>query len=179
MSSGGGFSNPMKITPLEIQQMRFRLSFRGYARDEVDEFLEGLAKTVESLNRESAELRDRLSAAQQQLADLKKTETTLSNTLVSAQSLGEDMKQAAQRDAELIIKEAELKASEMVREARVELVTLHRDLEDLRKQRLLMIERLRSTVRTFERTLDIEQEEDATHSASAEQAEKIARETNL
>ena len=169
----------MKITPLEIQQMQFKLSFRGYDRDEVDHFLDDLAKTVEVLNRENAELRDRLSAAQQQLADLKKAEATLSSTLVSAQTIGEELKQAAQRDAELIIKEAELKASEMVRESRAELVNVHRDLAELRKQRLLMIERLRSTLRTFERTLDIEQEDESTHSASAEQAEKIARESNL
>ena len=169
----------MKITPLEIQQMQFKLSFRGYDRDEVDHFLDDLAKTVEVLNRENAELRDRLSAAQQQLADLKKAEATLSSTLVSAQTIGEELKQAAQRDAELIIKEAELKASEMVRESRAELVNVHRDLAELRKQRLLMIERLRSTLRTFERTLDIEQEDESTQSASAEQAEKIARESNL
>lgn len=169
----------MKITPLEIQQMQFKLNFRGYARDEVDQFLDDLAKTLEVLNRENAELRDRLSVTQQQLADLKKAEATLSNTLVSAQTIGEELKQAAQRDAELIIKEAELKASEMVRESRAELVTVHRDLSELRKQRLLMIERLRSTLRTFERTLDIEQEEESTHSASAEQAERIARESDL
>lgn len=169
----------MKITPLEIQQMQFKLSFRGYAREEVDQFLDDLAKTVEVLNRENAELRDRLSVTQQQLADLKKAEATLSSTLMSAQTIGEELKQAAQRDAELIIKEAELKASEMVRESRAELVNIHRDLSELRKQRLLMIDRLRSTLRTFERTLDIEQEEESTHSASAEQAERIVRESNL
>lgn len=169
----------MKITPLEIQQMQFKLNFRGYARDEVDQFLDDLAKTLEVLNRENAELRDRLSVTQQQLADLKKAEATLSSTLVSAQTIGEELKQAAQRDAELIIKEAELKASEVVRESRAELVSVQRDLSELRKQRLLMIERLRSTVRTFERTLDIEQEEESTHSASAEQAERIARESDL
>lgn len=169
----------MKITPLEIQQMQFKLNFRGYARDEVDQFLDDLAKTLEVLNRENAELRDRLSVTQQQLADLKKAEATLSNTLVSAQTIGEELKQAAQRDAELIIKEAELKASEVVRESRAELVSVQRDLSELRKQRLLMIERLRSTLRTFERTLDIEQEEESTHSASAEQAERIARESDL
>lgn len=169
----------MKITPLEIQQMQFKLNFRGYARDEVDQFLDDLAKTLEVLNRENAELRDRLSVTQQQLADLKKAEATLSSTLVSAQTIGEELKQAAQRDAELIIKEAELKASEVVRESRAELVSVQRDLSELRKQRLLMIERLRSTLRTFERTLDIEQEEESTHSASAEQAERIARESDL
>ncbi len=168
----------MKITPLEIQQMSFKSCFRGYAKDEVDRFLEDLALTVEVLNRENAELREKLVGAERQVADLKKSETTLSNTLVSAQALGEELKQAAQRDAELIVKEAELKASEMIREARAELANTHRDLSDLRKHRLVMMERLRSTIRNFERTLEIE-EEDSDHSDTAERVEKIVRESNL
>lgn len=169
----------MRITPLEIQQMVFKVRFRGYARDEVDQFLEELAKTFESLNRDNADLREKYTSLEKQLSDVKKAETALSNTLISAQALGEELKQAAQRDAELIMKEAELKASEMVREARAELVGMQRDLVDLRKQRLLMIERLRSTLRTFERTLEIEQEENSDHSDAAERAEKLARESNL
>jgi cell division initiation protein len=84
---------------------------------------------------------------------------TLSNTLVSAQSLAEDVKRSAQRESELVIKEAELKAGEMIRRARVELSNTQRDLSVLQKQRLLMVERLRATLRTFERMLEVEEQE--------------------
>lgn len=168
----------MKITPLEIQQMQFRVCLRGYARDEVNRFLEDLAKTVETLNRDNADLRANLAGVERQFADLKQTEATLSKTMVSVQALSDELKQAAQRDAELVIKEAELKASEMVREARTDLATMHRELSDLRKHRLLMIERLRSTLGTFERMLQIE-EEDSPHSHSADRAERILRNSDL
>ncbi len=168
----------MKITPLEIQQMRFKVCLRGYAREEVDRFLEDLSKTVEALNRDNADLRDKLGSVERQLADLKQTEAMLSKTMVSVQVLSDELKHAAQRDAELVIKEAELKASEMVREARAELATMHGELSDLRKQRLLMLERLRSTLRTFERALEIEEEEDSHHTNSADRAEQIARESD-
>jgi cell division initiation protein len=111
----------MKITPLDIQQMVFRTKLRGYDRDEVNRFLEELAQTVESLNRDNAQLRERLAMTEQQVSELKRTETTLSNTLVAAQSLADDVKRSANRDAELIVKEAELKAGEVIRQARVEL----------------------------------------------------------
>jgi cell division initiation protein len=157
----------MKITPLDIQQMQFRVRLRGYDRQEVDRFLEELSQTVEGLNRENAALRDRLAATEAQLAEVKKAEATLAHTLVSAQALTDELKQAAQRDAELIMKEAELKASELLQEARVEMASLQRDLSDLHKQRLLAIERLRSSLRTFERMLEIEVgDEEATHPAS-------------
>jgi cell division initiation protein len=146
----------MKITPLDIQQMVFRVKFRGYDREEVNRFLEEVAQTVESLNRDNAALRERVAFMEQQVAELKRTETTLSNTLISAQSLADDVKRSAQRDAELVVKEAELKAGELFRQARVELAGTQRDLSLLQKQRLLMVERMRATLHTFERMLDVE-----------------------
>ena len=149
----------MKITPLDIQQMVFRTKLRGYDREEVNRFLEELAQTVESLNRDNAGLRERIVSLEQQVAELKRTELTLSNTLVSAQSLADDVKRSAQRDAELIIKEAELKAGELFRQARVELAETQRDLSLLKKHRLLVVERMRATLHTFERMLDVEASE--------------------
>src|SRR5574341_1850873 len=147
----------MKITPLDIRKMLFKVRLRGYDRQEVDQFLEELARTVETLNRDQTALREKLASAEQQLAELKKAEGTLMNTLVTTQALTDDLKHAAQRDAELIMKEAELKAGEMLREAQAELVGTQRDLSDLRKQKLMAIERLRSTLRNFERLLEIEE----------------------
>ena len=149
----------MKITPIDIQQMVFRVKLRGYDQEEVNRFLEEVAQTVESLNRDNAGLRERIASLEHQVADLKRTELTLSNTLVSAQSLAEDVKRSAQRDAELIVKEAELKAGELFRQARVELGDTQRDLSMLHKQRLLMVERMRATLHTFERMLDVETSE--------------------
>ena len=137
----------MRITPLDIQQMVFKSSFRGYDKEEVNRFLEELAQTVESLNRDNAISREKIVFLEQQVAELKRTETTLSNTLVSAQSLAEDVKRTAQREADLVMKEAELKAGELLRQARVELTDTQRDLTVLQKQRLLMVERLRATER--------------------------------
>ena len=149
----------MRITPLDIQQMVFRIGFRGYDKEEVNRFLEELAQTVESLNRDNAVQREKIVFLEQQLAELKRTEATLSNTLVSAQTLAEDVKRAAQRESELVIREAELKAGELMRQARIELADTQRDLSGLQKQRLLMVERLRATLQTFERMLEVEEHE--------------------
>jgi cell division initiation protein len=156
----------MKITPLDIQQMVFKVSFRGYDKEEVNRFLEELAETVELLNRDNAVQREKIVFLEQQIAELKRTEVTLSNTLISAQSLAEEVKRSAQRESELVIKEAELKAGEMIRQARTELNNTQRDLTALQKQRLLMVERLRATLRTFERMLEVEEQEAFTDAAS-------------
>ncbi len=167
----------MRITPLDIQQMVFKISFRGYDKEEVNRFLEELAETVESLNRDNAVQREKIVFLEQQLAELKRTEATLSNTLVSAQSLAEDVKRTAQRESELLLKEAELKAGEMIRKARIEVSDTQRDLTGLQKQRLLMVERLRATLRTFERMLEVEEQE-AFHDAPANQDAKLEGESS-
>jgi len=167
----------MKITPLDIQQMVFKASFRGYDKEEVNRFLEEIAETVELLNRDNAVQREKIVFLEQQLTELKRTEATLSNTLVSAQSLAEDVKRNAQRESDLVIKEAELKASEMIRQARVELTNTQRDLSGLHKQRLLMVERLRATVRTFERMLEVEEQE-AFHDGAASSEHKLEGESS-
>ena len=162
----------MRITPLDIQQMVFKVSFRGYDKEEVNRFLEELAQTVESLNRDHAVQREKIIFLEQQLAELKRTEATLSNTLLSAQSLAEDVKQNAHREADLVIKEAELKAGELIRQARVELTDTQRDLSSLQKQRLLMIERLRASLRMFERLFEVEEQE-ALHEAATASEDKL------
>ncbi len=167
----------MKITPLDIQQMVFKVSFRGYDKEEVNRFLEELAETVELLNRDNAVQKEKIALLEQQVADLKRTETTLSNTLVSAQTLAEDVKRSAQRESDLILKEAELKAGEMLRQARVELTDTQRDLAAVQKQRLLMVERLRATLRTFERMLEVEEQE-AFHDAGAVREDKLEGESS-
>ncbi|MCX5724061.1 MAG: DivIVA domain-containing protein [Nitrospirae bacterium] len=147
------------MTPLDIQQMVFTVGFRGYNREEVNRFLEEVAQTVESLNRDNAARRDTIASLEQQLVELRRTESTLSSTLLSAQSMAEDVKRSAQREADLVVKEAELKAGELIRKARVDLTDTQRDLSSLQKQRLLMVERLRGSLRMFERMLEVEEQE--------------------
>jgi cell division initiation protein len=167
----------MRITPLDIQQMVFKVSFRGYDKEEVNRFLEELAQTVESLNRDHAVQQEKIIFLEQQLAELKRTEATLSNTLLSAQSLAEDVKRNAQRESDLVIKEAELKAGELIRQARVALADTQHDLSSLQKQRLLMVERLRASLRMFERLFEAEEQE-ALHDAATASEEKLEGESS-
>jgi cell division initiation protein len=146
----------MKLSPLDIQQMIFKSGWRGYDRSEVDRFLENVAHAMSELTQDNVSLRDRLAKVEAELAEVRKSEHALNRTLLSTQSLADELKQAAQRDATLIKREAELKAAESLREAQGELAAIQRELAELRKQRCLAIERMRSTLATFQRMLDIE-----------------------
>jgi cell division initiation protein len=150
----------MKITPLDIQQAGFRVKLRGYDREEVDTFLDSVTENYEALIRENSDLRDRMAEFETQLAELKKKETTLNNTLIKAQGLVEEMRHAAQKDAELILKEAELKAEGMLLSAREEMAAIKREILDLQKQKVVFLEKVRSLIRVFQRVAELEDRED-------------------
>ena len=69
------------------------------------------------------------------------------------------------------------KAGELIHQARVELTDTQRDLSSLQKQRLLMVERLRASLRMFERMLEVEEQE-AFHDAATASEEKLEGESS-
>lgn len=146
----------MKITPLDIQQARFKVRMRGYDRKEVDSFLDAVTDDYEALVRENNTLREKVGESENQLAELRKKEATLNNTLMKAQDLVQEMKQGAQKDAELVLKEAELKAEGMIRTAHDEVASIKREIIELQKQRVVFLEKIRSVIKVFQRVVEFE-----------------------
>jgi cell division initiation protein len=66
----------------------------------------------------------------------------------------------AQKDAELVLKGAELKAEEMLHTAREEMASIKRDILDLQKQKVIFMEKIRSLIRIFQRVTELEDRED-------------------
>lgn len=151
----------MKITPLDIQQVAFKIKMRGYDRQEVDSFLDSLTEDYEELIRENNSLQEKIVEFENQVAELKKKESTLNNTLMKAQDLVENMKTGAQKDADLIIKEAELKAEAVTRSGREEMAAVKRQILDLKKQKMVFTEKVLSAMRLFQRVIDMEAQEEA------------------
>lgn len=153
----------MKLTPLDIRQAVFRSGFRGYDREAVDLFLETLAQHFEALVKENMTYREKLTGLESSLEELKKKEAALVNTLVSAQKTIDEMKETAQKEGKLIIKEAELRAEELTRDASMELSRLGREITDLKRQRDIFIDKLRAYIQGFERVLLWEEKEEVGH----------------
>ena len=152
----------MRITPLDIQHKAFPKKWRGYDTQQVNEFLDQLAGSVEGLIKENGSLREKLSAREDEVRELRKAEATLTNTLITTQNFSDQVKLNAQQEAERIIKEGELRAEQVVLQARTELTELHHSLADLRRQRIMALERIRATINAVARILEVEEEEQHT-----------------
>lgn len=165
----------MKITPLDIQHKVFDTQWRGYHKTQVDQFLEEIAESVEELTKDNLVLKEKLSGRDDEVGQLKRAETTLTSTLISTQSFVDQLKHGAQRDADLLVKEAELKAEEILAQSRAELAEMRRMISTLKQQRALVLDRLRLTLSSFHRLVEIEERPEASFEGNGESDMSVER----
>jgi cell division initiation protein len=125
----------MRITPLDIEAHSFAVRLRGFDRDEVKSFLTLISEEYEKLIVENSYLKEELARLNHSLADFQDREKILKDTLLNVQKLADEMRQEAQREKEVIIKEAEIKAEQILEQARRRIGDLERQIQDLRMQR--------------------------------------------
>ena len=107
----------MKLTPLDIRHKEFRRSLRGYSDEEVDVFLDEVADEFERLFQENIDLKERNQRLDEQVAQYVLLKETLQKTLVSAQQQSDEMRANARKEAELILRDADLKSRDIVNES--------------------------------------------------------------
>ena len=154
----------MRITPLDIQQKQFPMRFRGFDVEEVYAFLEVVREQMEDLLRENALLKEQVQRAENQIKEYRDMETTLRETLMTAQQMVEDYKTNARKEAELLLKEAELNADSLMREAQEKVVKIHEDIVDLKGIRRHFKEELKRLIESHLGMLEFDKEREGEES---------------
>ena len=148
----------MRITPLDIQQKQFPMKFRGFDIEEVYGFLEIIREEMEDLLRENASVKENLQRLENQIKEYRDMETTLRETLLTAQQLVEDYKTNARKEAELVVREAELKADSVLKEAQEKVIKIHEDIVDLKGIRRHFKEEIKRMVESHMKMLEFDKE---------------------
>ncbi len=107
----------MKLTPLDIHHKEFGHSLRGYNEEQVDAFLDEVADEFERLFKENIDLSERYEAAGERIRTYQAMEATLQNTMVAATRSAEEIGAKARAEAEMTVRDAELKAKEIIHNA--------------------------------------------------------------
>jgi cell division initiation protein len=150
----------MAITPLDIQQQRFRTRFGGgLDKVEVDGFLNAVAAEVERLIRENNELREEQRSLKRLLDDYRAREEALKETMITAQRVTEEIKKAAEKEADIIIGRAELEAERIQEQAVQRRSELLADIAELKRQRAQFLGQLRGVLNTHQKLLDVAEED--------------------
>jgi len=122
------------LTPLEVRKKRedFRRALRGYEPADVDNFLELVADRLEQLVKENLTLAERVARLEAEVGEYRERERALTDALVTAQEMREELRRQAAKDAELLRREAEAEAARL---RAATLQALEREEEELRRLR--------------------------------------------
>ena len=123
------------ITPLDIENKRFsKKTLNGYDPEEVDDFLDELTKDYTAVYKKISESEEEVENIKSKLEHYTKIESTLQNTLLMAQSAADEVKNAAQKQAEQLVKEAENNARQATSRIDAEVAEKQKRLDDMNKQ---------------------------------------------
>ena len=134
----------MSLSPVELKHTRPRRRLLGYGCEEVDQIMVDATAAYETVWRDRANLEDRVHDLETQLIEIRTTEDALRDALVTAQHTADEMRAQAGRDAELIVREAESRARDLVHRAYAERETIRREVEELRSEEQRFRARFRS-----------------------------------
>ncbi|HET7712023.1 MAG TPA: DivIVA domain-containing protein [Thermoanaerobaculia bacterium] len=150
------------LTPLEIQKQTFSRVLKGYNADEVRAYLHLIAEEIERLLKDADRLAKENAVLREDLDDHSHRERILKDTLLSAQKVSEDVKANARKEAELIVKDAELLSERIVSQAMSRVAEIERAIQDLKIERIGARNRLQATLDTVQQMLVLDAEQEAT-----------------
>jgi cell division initiation protein len=148
----------MALTPLDIQQQRFRVCFRGYDPKEVEAFLEQTANAFEDLQRETLRLADETQKRQSDIEEYQRREGTFKRALLHSQKVLDQMQENARRQAEVIVAEAETQAAKLLQQAQSRLAQLQESIAGLKRQRVQVEAEITFVIENHRRLLEADRE---------------------
>jgi DivIVA domain-containing protein len=123
------------LTPLDVRRYDFGKAMRGYQPERVEQFREQVADELERLTRALQELESKAKGFHEQLRAFRERDKALNDALVSAQQLRTEIREGAEREAELIVREARAEGDKELEVKRSEIRRLELHLDELDRSR--------------------------------------------
>jgi len=124
----------MRITAMDINNKEFKKGLRGYNVDEVHDFLDELSEEYEIIYKENSTLKEKIGFLEEKLEHHVKIESTIQSTLVLAQNAAEQAKFCAQKESELIIKNANDSSQRLMDKAHNDVIKVTDEYEKIKQE---------------------------------------------
>jgi DivIVA domain-containing protein len=134
------------LTPLDVRRTEFPGALRGYDKARVDEFRDRVANELERLTRLNQDLESKAKGFHEQLRAFRERDKALNEALVSAQQLRAETKDQAEREAQLVLREARGEGERLIDAAKAEVRRLGADIEGLERARRAYLAQFRELV---------------------------------
>lgn len=134
------------LTPLDVRRYDFGRAFRGYDPARVDQFRDQVAEEMERLARVNQDLDAKARSFHEQLRSFRERDKALNDALVSAQQLRAEMREQAEREAQLIVREAQQEADKIVESGKAELKKIEGEMETMVRSQRAFITQMRGLI---------------------------------
>jgi DivIVA domain-containing protein len=134
------------LTPLDVRRYDFGRALRGYNPGRVDQFRDQVAEELERLTRINQDLDAKARSFHEQLRAFRERDKALNDALIAAQQLRDDVRGQAEREAQLIIREAQGEAERVIETARAEVRRMEEELDNLDRSRRTYLAQMRTLI---------------------------------
>lgn len=148
----------MKMSPSDVQRQAFGVTFRGFDKDEVRAFLAAVAEEMAAIQRQKEEIEQQLRHLEQIVGEHRERESILKNTLLTAQKAADDIRVSARREADTVIKQAEMQGDRLLELAQARAHEVERGILELRAHRTGLRTDIRALVTRLSHVLDLQEE---------------------
>jgi DivIVA domain-containing protein len=134
------------LTAVDARRYDFGSALRGYDKTRVDQFRDQVADELERLSRVNQELEAKAKGFHEQLRAFRERDKALNDALISAQQLRAETREQADREAQLILREARADGEKILEASRVEVRKLQTEIDALERARRNHLAHMRSLV---------------------------------
>lgn len=143
----------MVLSPIEIHNKEFDRKFRGYDREEVDNFLDQVVNDYDLALQQNAQLQKQLKQSQSQLKYFTDMKDALNQSILVAQDAADKVKANAEKEAQVISEEAQTKARELLDQSTTKSNQILEDASDKARQVTIQTDDLKGKTSAFRATL--------------------------
>jgi len=142
----------MEIHDLEGKKFRKRLM--GLDPGDVETFIQEINEELRQLMDENENLKRIAQTQESEIKEHRERENTIRAVLINAQKNAEQTRANAEREAKLIVSEAEVKAEGLLNEAGNRLTRMEQEMSEMRRHRIQFGARIRALLDAFRQMLD-------------------------
>ena len=139
----------------------FGMSFYGYNKNEVNEFISNVTNEYESMldklkqtNEEMKKLRDDTSKLESQLEQYKNIEGTLRRTLALAEESNQTIRKSANDESQAIVEDAKKNASRIINDALLKAQKIQDDADAIKRDTIVYRNRVMNIIKEQKELLD-------------------------
>ncbi len=132
------------LTSMDVRRFEFGKSLRGYNPEKVEQFRDQVAEEISRLERVNQDLDSKARSFHEQLRAFRERDKALNEALVSAQQLRSDVRDQAEREAQLLVREAQAEGERLLEAARAEVRRMEAELDALDRSRRTYLAQMRA-----------------------------------